>query len=168
MHHKCTAGAAARQQLHDAATVAFKRLDAVQQRRQHVWRDLERARDRLEGLRCQTKTTRAAKQRIADAAAAESDWVAQPGAVAALAIVAGPLAPQEVEELQTELGLTEQLALSGPWQPLEEALELLQQHNAAAAARLLQRQGSTKHHQRDANSSSRGNDTGAVASVGSE
>lgn len=71
------------------------RLDAAQRRRDLAQRDLVRAKGELDRLRGAAKASKAAKQRLADAAIAEANWLAaRPQAAALLAMTAGPLTPQ--------------------------------------------------------------------------
>lgn len=84
-----------RQELYDAIAAAQKRLEAAQRRRGLAARDLTRAKTELERLKASTKASKAAKQRLTDAATAEADWVAaRPHAPTLLAMAAGPLTPE--------------------------------------------------------------------------
>jgi hypothetical protein len=83
-----------RQDLYDAIAAAQKRLEAAQRRRGLAGRDLTRAKTELERLKASTKASKAAKQRLTDAATAEANWVAaRPHAPTLLAMAAGPLTP---------------------------------------------------------------------------
>ncbi|WIA11474.1 hypothetical protein OEZ85_011588 [Tetradesmus obliquus] len=125
-----------RERLYHDIAAAQARLTAAQQRRSLALKDLNRAKQELERLRGLAKGSKATKQRLADAAAAEADWLARPGAAGTLSMIAGPLSKQEDEELEAELGLA--LESSTPKHPLEQALQLLEKHDAAAAAKLLE------------------------------
>jgi uncharacterized protein (DUF2236 family) len=84
-----------RQELYDAIAAAQTRLDAAHRRRDLATRDLARAKAELERLRGSAKASKAAKQRLADAATAEANWLAaRPSAATLLAVTAGPLTQQ--------------------------------------------------------------------------
>lgn len=84
-----------RQQLYGSIAAAQTRLDAAQRRRDLAAADLSRARAELERLQGSIKASKATKQRLADAATAEANWVAaHPQVAALLARTAGPLTPQ--------------------------------------------------------------------------
>ncbi|KAF6264922.1 hypothetical protein COO60DRAFT_1183077 [Scenedesmus sp. NREL 46B-D3] len=125
-----------RQQLYHDIAAAQARLTAVQQRRSLALKDLNRAKQELERLRGLAKGSRASKLRLTEAAAAEAEWLTRPGAARTLGLTAGPLSKQEDEELEAEMVLAAEL--SAPKHPLEQALQLLEQHDTAAAAKLLE------------------------------
>lgn len=84
-----------RQDLYNAIAAAQTRLDAAHRQRDLATRDLARAKAELERLRGSAKASKAAKQRLADAAAAEANWLAaRPQAATLLALTAGPLTQQ--------------------------------------------------------------------------
>lgn len=79
------------------------RLTTAQRRRDLATRGLNRARSELERLRATAKGSKATKQRLTDAAAAEANWVAaRPQAAALLAMTAGPLTQQVCTQLVQE------------------------------------------------------------------
>ncbi|KAF8070888.1 hypothetical protein HT031_000969 [Scenedesmus sp. PABB004] len=128
--------AAERACAHRAIAAAQARLAAAERRRAVGARDLARARQELAHVHALARASRAAKARQAEAAAAEAEWAAKPGAAGMLSMVAEPLSKQEEEELEAELGVAAEAAT--PKHPLQQALELLEAHDAAAAARLLE------------------------------
>jgi hypothetical protein len=84
-----------RQELYHAIAAAQKKLEAAQRRRGLAARDLTRAKTELDRLKASTKASKAAKQRLTDAATAEANWVAaRPHAPTLLAMAAGPLTPE--------------------------------------------------------------------------
>jgi hypothetical protein len=83
-----------REQLYHDIAAAQARLTAAQQRRTLAMKDLNRAEQELKRLRGLAKGSKATKQRLAEAAAAEAEWLARPGAAGTLAMVAGPLSKQ--------------------------------------------------------------------------
>eukprot|EP00775_Hariotina_reticulata_P013194 gene13194-13325_t len=120
-----------REHLYEAIAAAQARLSAAERRRNLAVKDLNRSKQELERLRMSAKSSKATKQRLAEAAAVELNWQGLPGAAGILAMTAGPLTKQEDEELESELGLG--LQDSTPKHPLEQALQLLQKHDAATA-----------------------------------
>jgi hypothetical protein len=90
-----TAGEAPqREQLYHDIAAAQARLTAAMQRRSLALKDLNRAKQELERPRGLAKGSKATKQRLAEAAAAEAEWLARPGAAGTLGMIAGPLSKQ--------------------------------------------------------------------------
>jgi hypothetical protein len=90
-----TAGEAPqREQLYHDIAAAQARLTAAEQRRSLALKDLNRAKQELERLRGLAKGSKATKQRLGEAAAAEADCLARPGAAGTLGMTAGPLSKQ--------------------------------------------------------------------------
>jgi multidrug resistance efflux pump len=83
-----------REQLYHEIAAAQARVTAATQRRSLALKDLNRAKQELERLRSLAKGSKATKQRLAEAAAAEADWLARPGAAGTLGMIAGPLSKQ--------------------------------------------------------------------------
>jgi hypothetical protein len=83
-----------REQLYHDIAAAQARLTAAQQRRSLALKDLNRAKQELERLRGLAKGSKATKQRLAEAAAAEAEWLARPGAAGTMGMIAGPLSKQ--------------------------------------------------------------------------
>lgn len=92
--HTLAGEAPQRERLYHDIAAAQARLTAAQQRRSLALKDLNRAKQELERLRGLAKGSKATKQRLADAAAAEADWLARPGAAGTLSMTAGPLSKQ--------------------------------------------------------------------------
>jgi hypothetical protein len=120
-----------RQDLHNAIAAAQKRLDAAHRRRDLATRDLARAKAELERLSSSAKASKAAKQRLADAATAEANWLAaRPQAATLLALTAGPLTHQvrclQPSTFDTFAPITHakssNLAVTGPHVPVTAAL----------------------------------------------
>ncbi|KAI8463941.1 MAG: hypothetical protein J3K34DRAFT_493647 [Monoraphidium minutum] len=99
------AGAPARQALHARIAEAQQRAERAQGRARRALKDLAACRDEQERAQQAGRAARAAKQRHADGAASEQEWGARPGAARVLALEAGPLSPQEEEELDAEMGV---------------------------------------------------------------
>jgi hypothetical protein len=87
-------GAAARQALHARIARAQQRAVQARGRSRRAHKDLAACREEDERARQQGRGARAAKQRLAEAAAVEQEWGSRPGAQGVLALVAGPLAGQ--------------------------------------------------------------------------
>lgn len=80
-----------REELYHAIAAMQARVSAAERRRNLAGKDLTRSKQELERIRGLAKVSRATKQRLADAAQAEADWMTKPGSTGILSMTAGPL-----------------------------------------------------------------------------
>eukprot|EP00877_Chromochloris_zofingiensis_P008428 jgi/Chrzof1/3839/Cz13g10200.t1 len=130
-----------REDLHKRIAAAQYDLSKIKHKADLAQRDLSMAKQELERIRGLSKSSKATKQRLQDAVTSEHDWCSRPGMAAILQMTVGPLTQQEDEELESEMGLPPE-SPNEP-HPLEKALKLLEERDAAAAAKILQQHTGT-------------------------